>query len=116
MNKLQIKINPKVITTMHVHNSNYQVVHTPHNLCVGCAFNSCDNLNCPAWDMTCRRESRGLLCTAFVNEKGEQLTVIFKHHSETDIPQVFIDKPVWEKELNAVHLIEHDAFVEGDQS
>lgn len=108
MRKLRIKINPDNPTNVRIDGHAYRVKPSP-NLCFGCAFSTLDTSVCPAWDLTCNKESRGLLCTSFVDDTLTPITVIFQSATESDIPRVFIDKPVWEKELREVHYVDFDA-------
>ena len=108
MNILRIKFNPKETFVINIQGTKYHVQPQVSG-CKGCVFDNYDNILCPAWDLTCKRESRGSLCSSFVDESGQTIPVLFKHWEDTQVPQVFIEKPVWEKELRQTCVILYDS-------
>ena len=107
MRKIKLIINPDEPVVIRIdHRHNYRVVPS-HNHCNGCAFqhSDIDNIQCPAMDLTTSPRSRGLLCSSFYTEDGEQLMVKFIPHEVADMPRVFIETPVWERPIE-VNLAE----------
>ena len=97
MRKPTIQINLDTITNVNIQGVAYRVVKD-NSMCFGCCFNTPETPDCPNYEMTISREGRGMLCTAFRDMEGNPLSVKFVAASDTDVPQVFIDKPVWETE------------------